>query len=100
MGLPPFGLFVSEVMIVHAGFAAGHTAVAAVAIGLVVIAFAGLLRSLQRMLYGEAAGRGVERGTWRAVPLVAALGLLLMTGLAWPAGLADALASIADVIAP
>ncbi|HEV8142599.1 MAG TPA: proton-conducting transporter membrane subunit [Methylomirabilota bacterium] len=100
MGLPPFGLFVSEVLIFGAGVAAGHTAVVVVAVGLVVIAFAGLLRSLQRMLYGEAAGRGVERGAWTAVPLVAALGLLLMTGLAWPPGLADALASIADVIAP
>jgi hydrogenase-4 component F len=100
MGLPPFGLFVSEVMILGAGFAAGYSVVAAVALGLVVIAFAGLLRALQGMLYGEAAGRGVERGAWTAAPFVAALALLLMTGVAWPPGLAGALAGIADVIAP
>lgn len=100
MGLPPFGLFVSEVMILGAGFAAGYSAVATVALGFVVIAFAGLLRALQRMLYGEAAGRGVERGAWTAAPFVAALALLLMTGLAWPPGLAGALAGIAGVIAP
>jgi len=100
LGLPPFGLFVSEVMIFGAGFAAGQTAVATVALGLVVIAFAGLLRALQRMLYGEAAGRGIEPRAWTAVPLVAALVLLLMTGLAWPPGLAGALSGIAGVIAP
>ena len=99
MGLPPFGLFVSEVMIFGAGFAAGHVAVSVVALGLVVIAFAGLLRALQRMLYGEAGGRGVER-VWTAAPFVVALGLLLMTGLVWPPGLAGALAGIASVIAP
>ena len=51
------------------------------------------------MLHGEAAGRGVERRAWAAVPMVAALVLLLMTGLAWPPGLAGALASITAVIA-
>ena len=100
MGLPPFGLFVSEVMIFGAGFASGHVVVTVVALGLVVIAFAGLVRTLPRMLYGEAAGRGGERAAWTAAPLVAALVLLLMTGLAWPPGLADALAGIAGVIAP
>jgi len=100
MGLPPFGLFVSEVMIFGAGFAEGYTGAVALALGLVVIAFAGLLRALQRMLYGEAEGRGIERGAWTAAPLVAALALLLMTGLVWPPGLAGALAGIASVVAP
>ena len=100
MGLPPFGLFVSEVMIFGAGFASGHLEVASVALGLLVVAFAGLLRTLQRMLYGEAAGRASERGAWASAPLMTALALLVMTGLAWPPGLATALAGIAAVIAP
>jgi hydrogenase-4 component F len=99
LGLPPFGLFVSEVMIIGAGFAAGHVLAPVIALVLLAIAFAGLLRALQRMLHGEAAGRGVERRGWAAVPMVAALVLLLMTGLAWPPGLAGALASITAVIA-
>jgi hydrogenase-4 component F len=99
MGLPPFGLFVSEVMIVWAGIAAGHLAAVAVVLGLLVLVFAGLLRTLQPMLYGEASERGAERRAW-AVPLVAALALLLMTGLAWPPGLARALAGITTVIGP
>jgi len=59
----------------------------------------GLLRTLQRMLYGETAGRGTERA-WATVPMFAALLLLLMTGLAWPPGLAGALARITAVVAP
>jgi hydrogenase-4 component F len=100
LGLPPFGLFVSEVMILGAGFAAGHAVAAVVALGMLVIAFAGLLRTLQRMLYGEATGPGIEPGAWASTPLVAALLLLLMTGLAWPPGLARALESIALVVGP
>jgi hydrogenase-4 component F len=99
MGLPPFGLFVSEVMIVWAGIAAGHLVAVAAVLGLLVLVFAGLLRTLQAMLHGEAAGRGTERRAW-ATPLVAALALLVMTGLAWPPGLARALAGIATVIGP
>jgi hydrogenase-4 component F len=100
LGLPPFGLFVSEVMIIGAGFAAGHAVAAVTALGLLVIAFGGLLRTLQRMLHGEAAGPGIEGSAWASVPLVAALGLLLMTGLAWPPGLARALERIALVVGP
>ena len=99
LGLPPFGLFVSEVMIIGAGFSGGHVAAAVTALVLLVIAFAGLLRALQRMLHGEAAGRGTER-RWAAVPMVAALILLLLSGLAWPPGLAGALAAITGVVAP
>jgi hydrogenase-4 component F len=100
LGLPPFGLFVSEVMIIGAGFAAGQAPAAVIALGLLVIAFAGLLRTLQRMLHGAADRSAVERGLWAAAPLVAALALLLLTGLAWPPGLARALASITLVVGP
>ena len=100
LGLPPFGLFVSEVMIIGAGFASGHAMASLTALGLLAIAFAGLLRTLQRMLHGEASGRGGDRGVWATTPLVAALVLLLMTGLAWPPGLARALDSIRLVVGP
>jgi hydrogenase-4 component F len=99
LGMPPFGLFVSEVMIIGAGVSGGHMAAALTALALLVIAFAGLLRAVQRMLYSDAAGRGTE-ARWPAAPIVAALILLLLTGLAWPPGLARALAAIAGVIAP
>jgi hydrogenase-4 component F len=100
LGLPPFGLFVSEVMIIGAGFAAGHAVVAVAALVLLVIAFAGLLRALQRMLHGGTAAPGPEPRAWASVPMVAALLLLVLTGLAWPPGLAGALASITAVLVP
>jgi hydrogenase-4 component F len=99
LGLPPFGLFVSEVMIVAAGFTAGHGAVAMVALGLLVIAFAGLLRTLQRMLYGGG-DRMPDTRMWASLPMIAALAVLLLTGLAWPPGLAATLARISTVLVP
>jgi hydrogenase-4 component F len=99
MGLPPFGLFVSEVMILSAGVAAGRLVAVALAVGLLVIAFAGLVRTLQRMLHGAPAERVEESRAW-SMPLVAALGLLLVTGLIWPPGLASTLAGIAAVLGP
>jgi hydrogenase-4 component F len=99
VGLPPFGLFVSEVMIIGAGLSGGHVAAALTALVLLVIAFAGLLGALQRMLHGEAAGRGTEP-RWAALPMVAALLLLVLTGLAWPPGLAATLTAIVAVIGP
>jgi hydrogenase-4 component F len=102
VGLPPFGLFVSEVMILGGGFAQGFAAVATGALFLLVIAFAGLLRGVHAMLYGPAACQpAAERFDWRsALPLAAALILLLSTGLAWPPGLGAALERIVAVVTP
>jgi hydrogenase-4 component F len=100
MGLPPFGLFTSEVMIFGAGVSEGRVGVAAVGLALLVLAFAGLLRTTQTMLHGVPARppAHASRGGWPAVPVLLALVLLLLTGLAWPPGLADALVRIAAVV--
>ncbi|HEU5322830.1 MAG TPA: proton-conducting transporter membrane subunit [Methylomirabilota bacterium] len=100
MGLPPFGLFVSEVMIFAAGFQAGLGWVSAIGLALLVVAFAGLLRVLHRMLYGPGPAP-VETAGWRpATGFAVMLLLLLATGLAWPPGLAAALEGIAALVAP
>ena len=98
LGLPPFGLFVSELMILGAGLHADWWLAPALALALLLIAFAGMLRSLHRMAYGpDAPPREVP--TWRgAAPIAVALGLLLLTGMAWPPGLAAALARAAAVL--
>ena len=49
LGLPPFGLFVSELMILGAGFQRGWWLAAALALALLLMAFAGMLRALHRM---------------------------------------------------
>ena len=99
MGLPPFGLFVSEIMILRAGFDAGHVTVAALALALVVLAFGGLLRALHRMLDGAAPDEVREASTWGSMaPIALALALLVATGLAWPKPVATALAGIVAVM--
>jgi hydrogenase-4 component F len=101
MGLPPFGLFVSEVMIFAAGFRAGFVALPAVGLGLLVIAFGGLLRSAHRMLYGAGPVGVADAGALPAtLPMAAALLLLVVSGLAWPPGLAAALDHIAALLTP
>jgi hydrogenase-4 component F len=101
MGLPPFGLFVSEVMIFAAGFQRGWVLVPVVGLALLVVAFGGLLRACHRMLYGHPA-EGVERretaGWPSLLPIAAALVLLVLTGIAWPPGLAATLGRVAAAL--
>jgi hydrogenase-4 component F len=102
VGLPPFGLFVSEVMIFAAGFKQGFLGVAGVALVLLVFAFAGLLRGAHAILYGTPPREpAAEVPGWRpTLPVAAALLLLLLTGLAWPPGLTDALARVVAIVVP
>jgi hydrogenase-4 component F len=98
LGVPPFGLFVSEVMILGAGFHAGWWFAPALALALLLVAFGGMLGALHRMAYGPDAAP-LEAPTWRgAAPIVVGLGLLLLTGVAWPPGLGAALARAAAVL--
>ena len=100
MGLPPFGLFTSEVMIFGAGFRGGRGASAALGLAILVAAFAGLLRATQTMCYGVPEREPApEAAGWRAVlPIGLALALLVATGLAWPPGLAAALSRVAAIV--
>ncbi len=100
LGLPPFGLFTSEVLVFGAGFRAGATLAALLGLGLLIVAFAGLLRASHAMLYGVPADpppRG-PAGAWPALPVTLALLLLVVTGLAWPPGLGAALERIAAIV--
>ncbi len=101
IGLPPFGLFTSEVLIFGAGFREGPSVAAALGLAFLVVAFAGLLRATNAMLYGApAAAPARAAGDRGAVaPVALALTLLALTGLAWPPGLAAALDRIAAIVA-
>jgi hydrogenase-4 component F len=88
IGLPPFGLFVSEFLLVRAAIATGHLWVAAVVLLLVLVAFVSLLNHLNRMLYGAVPG-GVaigEGANWRVITLAGCVGVSLVLGivLPWP----------------
>jgi hydrogenase-4 component F len=74
-GLPPFGLFFSELTILNGGFAAGHGVVSTVVLLALLGAFCGILYQLTRILLGVPK---VAR-TSDAAPLdgVPAMGLML-----------------------
>jgi len=100
MGLPPFGLFVSEVMVFGAGFRGGFAAVAVAGLVFLVVAFGGLLRSLHAILYGvpPAPPAPETKAGTAALVSVVGLALLVLIGLAWPPGLAAALERIAAIV--
>jgi hydrogenase-4 component F len=101
MGLPPFGLFTSEVMIFGAGFREGHAWAAGAGLLLLVVAFGGLLRATHAMLFGQAPQLDPTASHWStAMPIAAALAALVLTGVAWPPGLAATLELAARVVAP
>jgi len=93
LGLPPFGLFMSEWALVRAGFAAHRPWLMAAVLVLLVVAFVGVLRHLNRMLYGTARA-DVKRGEserWELLPLALCVVILVVLGLALPAPLASLL---------
>jgi hydrogenase-4 component F len=76
-GIPPFAIFVSELLVLRAGIGPGHWLAVAIFLAMVVIIFAGLLHHVGAMAFGpptESAGRGPE--AWS--PL---LGMMLLAGI-------------------
>ncbi len=51
-GLPPFGLFFSEMTVLNGGFLSGQTAIAALVLVAVIACFCGILGQLARVLLG------------------------------------------------
>jgi hydrogenase-4 component F len=76
VGLPPFGIFRSELMILAGGFGTRGWVAAAVAVLLLGVAFAGMLRWVQSASAGEP-GPGIAVGE-RGSPAVYAMLLLLI----------------------
>jgi hydrogenase-4 component F len=100
VGLPPFGLFVSEVLILRAGFAGGQPWAAGAALVLLVAVFGGMLRAVNRMLHGAPPEdvEGARLSAWPLVPVGVNLALLVLLGVGLPAGLTQALARVAAAL--
>ena len=86
VGLPPFGLFVSELALLRAGFATGHAWLMALVLAFLAVAFISLIGHLNRMLNGAppadvAIGEG---GRWALVPLVLCVLVLAVLGVVLP----------------
>ncbi|MDE2484176.1 MAG: hydrogenase 4 subunit F [candidate division NC10 bacterium] len=93
LGLPPFGLFMSEFLIFRAGVESGPMWVVMLGVALLAVVFAGMLGSVNQMLYG-APPEKVEHGDvlrWSLAPLAVNFALLLVLGLTFPHTIAEAL---------
>jgi len=102
LGSPPFGLFLSELTIVRAGFAGSSPVLPLLLLALLAVAFIAFARTTTGMVTGQAATPGEPaapgdpyRGRaarWAgAIPLAAGLVTLLVLGLWIPAGLNTAI---------
>jgi len=101
-GLPPFSLFLSEILLIRAGWLAGHPFLTGGVVVLLLVAFGSLLHHLHRMLFGEAAP-GVVLGEGWTIPTM--LLALPLAGLAWlgvsiPSSFSSLLARAAEVLHP
>jgi hydrogenase-4 component F len=89
MGLPPFGLFVSEFLLVQAAIVDHKMWLAIVMLVLLLMVFVSLLSHLNRMLYGvapESVHVG-ERYGWPVFALLVPAGILVVTGAMFPTAL-------------
>jgi hydrogenase-4 component F len=101
VGLPPFGLFVSEFLLIKAAIVTGRVWLAAAVLLLVLIAFVSLVNHLNRMLYGPVPD-GVttgERGGVRILVLGACAAALVVLGLVLPGPLSALIDRAALVLA-
>ncbi|MBI5628285.1 MAG: hydrogenase 4 subunit F, partial [Candidatus Rokubacteria bacterium] len=100
VGLPPFGLFVSEFTLVRAGFTLGRFWLTGIVLALLTVGFVALIGHLHRLLHGTVPdGTPVgERRDWGLLPLVLSLAMLLVLGLTVPAQVDGLLVRIVEIV--
>jgi hydrogenase-4 component F len=99
-GVPPFSIFVSELLVLRAGIGQGHWIAIAIFLAMVVTIFAGLLHHAGAMTFGEPPATA-DRGREAWSPLVAMLLLaIVMTllGLGIPATFDQPLRRATEII--
>lgn len=101
-GAPPFGLFLSELVILRGGMERHYGwAVAAMTVLLIVI-FVGFLNHFRTMYFRPAPQAGERMpvmSNWCVAPMWLALAPLLLFGLWWPSGMWQHFSAIARVLA-
>ena len=100
IGLPPFGLFISEFALFRAGFAAGRPWLMGLVLALLTVAFVSMIGHLNRMLYGAPAEHVSvgEGNAWPLVPLGLCVVALVVLGLTLPTSLQALLTRIAETV--
>jgi hydrogenase-4 component F len=100
IGLPPFGLFITEFALIRAGFATGHPWLMGAVLVLLAVAFVAVIGHLNRMLYG-APPEGVEfgeKGGWPFALLSLNVAVLVTLGLTLPTRFEDLLKEIVRIV--
>ncbi len=100
IGLPPFGLFFSELTVLSGGFAAHQTTVSVLVLIALIACFCGILQQLTRILLGTPKREHVSDATpWDGVPAMALLlGGLLVFSVWLPASLVELMRQAAGII--
>jgi hydrogenase-4 component F len=105
LGSPPFGVFLSELTIVRAGFAHGSPVFPLLLLAMLGLAFFAFARTITAMATGDppqpvpaSPYRGRAAAVTAAAPLILGLAALLVLGLWIPAGLDSVLRHSAAVI--
>lgn len=99
-GTPPFSIFVSELIVIRAGLAAGRPVAVAVFLVMVVIIFAGLVHHVGQVAFGTAAD-GVARDREAPSPLVGMLllaAVMLLFGVWIPLGPDRVLSAATEIV--
>jgi hydrogenase-4 component F len=102
-GAPPFGLFLSELAILRAGWQASFGWVVAAMALLLIVIFVAFLDHFRIMYYEEPrpqpAGLAVVPGVWCVAPMWLALLPLAALGIWWPRAFTDYFALVSQVLA-
>lgn len=100
-GAPPFGLFLSELVILRGGLAANYGWAVAATLILLIVIFVGFLNHFRAMYFQPAAesnGASFVLSAWCTTPMWFALAPLLLLGLWWPSSMWQHFAAIAHVL--
>jgi hydrogenase-4 component F len=99
-GVPPFSIFVSELLVLRAGIGGGHWVAITIFLGMVVIIFAGLLHHVGAMAFGKpTAAAGREAEAWSPLlGMVLLAAIMILLGLTIPANLDGLLRRATEII--
>jgi len=105
-GAPPFGLFLSEIVILRAGFERGFDWAAYVMLVLLIVIFIGFLNHFREMYFGPGVGtnvlasgkEGVALSGWCVAPMWLALVPVFVFGVWWPTGMWNHFMAVANAL--
>jgi hydrogenase-4 component F len=100
-GAPPFGLFLSELVILRAGFERGYDWAVYVTVVLLIVIFIGFLNHFRTMYFNASAAsedRPAPMSQWCVAPMWLALAPLVAFGLWWPSDLWDHFMAAAQIL--